>query len=360
MPAMTQDRGMGTTLKTRTCRPGKLSALARPMSPGAPALVALLIAATACQGSSLSSHAASASPAQGVSRPGTARWYQGSRLPLAVSEVGVALLGGEVHVLGGYVAGRPHSRTHLVLNLATGRWRTAAPLPVALDHVAAVAVGSGPSVRLLAMGGYGSAGRPTDGVYSYDPADDRWTARARLAVPRAAGVAVLAGGLVHYIGGKSAAGDTGEHDVYDPTRNRWSTAPPMPTPRDHAAAAVLADTIWVAGGRPGAMTTLEGFDLRAGKWITGLPGLPLGRSSLAAAAWRGLFVVVGGESAGERTAYRNVDGFDPGARRWRSLPELPGPRQGIGAVVDGQTLLVPGGGPAAGAAEQTDTLLELR
>lgn len=327
--------------------------------------VILALTSSGCAGSSAPA-AASAQPlrAQAAGSPTTgsvtARWTQGRRLPVAVSEVGVALLGTEVHVLGGYVGGRAHSRTHLVLDLGSGRWRTAAPLPLALDHVGAVAVGSGTAGRVLVIGGYGAAGRPTSGVYAYDPTNDRWTARASLPVPRAAGVAVAVNGLVHVLGGRAPSGDTAEHDVYDPVHDRWSLAAPMPTPRDHAAAAVLGGTIWVAGGRPGAKTTLEGFGVRTGRWITGLPGLPLGRSSLAGAAWRGMFVVVGGESAGESTAYRNVDGYDPSTRRWRRLPTMPGARQGIGAVVDGQSLLVPGGGPAAGAAQQTDTLLVLR
>src|SRR3954451_9321744 len=65
----------------------------------------------------------------------TFAWRYGPRLPVAVSEVGVAALGTRVHVLGGYVGGRPHSTTHLVLDTRTGRWSRGVPLPEALDHV---------------------------------------------------------------------------------------------------------------------------------------------------------------------------------------------------------------------------------
>jgi hypothetical protein len=313
---------------------------------------------TAARGAAQPARLPAAGPTQTAS--GTPRWSTGARLPVAVSEVGVAVLGGQVHVVGGYIGGRAHSSTHLVYDVAAGRWRTAAPLPARLDHVAAAAVGTGSSARLLAIGGYGTAGGPTSAVYAYDPRSNTWTTRAPLPVARAAGVAVVAGGKVHYIGGKAPGGDTGEHDVYDPATNRWSTAAPLPTARDHAAAAVVGDVIFVAAGRPGSKRTLESYDLRTGRWTTGLPGLPLGRSSVAAAAWRGRFVVLGGEDSSETTAYRNVDAYDPARRSWTQLPAMPGPRQGIGAVVVGDALLVPGGGPAAGPARQTDTLLELR
>jgi N-acetylneuraminic acid mutarotase len=270
------------------------------------------------------------------------------------------VLGGTLHVLGGYINGRAHSRTHLAYDLATRRWHRAAPLPAALDHIGAVAIGTGASGRILAIGGYGSAGRPTAGVYAYDRAADRWSSLAPLPVPRAAGVAVFAAGLVHYIGGRTPNGDTGEHDVYDPATNRWSLAAPMPTARDHAAAAVVGDAIYVAAGRPGGLRTLESYDLRTGRWTTELPALPLGRSSVAGAAWRGQFIVLGGENAAETTAYREVDAYNPSRRKWTRLTPLPAPRQGIGAAVVGDALMLPGGGPAAGPAHQTNTLLVLR
>src|SRR5690242_12006038 len=40
---------------------------------------------------------------------GVLQWRDGPSLPVAVSEVGVAAAGGQIHVLGGYVGGRAHS-----------------------------------------------------------------------------------------------------------------------------------------------------------------------------------------------------------------------------------------------------------
>jgi N-acetylneuraminic acid mutarotase len=132
----------------------------------------------------------------------------------------------------------------------------------------------------------------------------------------------------------------------------------MPTPRDHTAAAVVAGVLHVAAGRPGGMAVHEAYDPRTGHWSTLAP-LPLGRSSVAGAAFGGRFLVIGGEDAAEQNVYREVDAYDPRTQRWTRLRPLPAGLQGIGAVADGSRLLLPGGGPAAGGAQQSDRLLVL-
>ena len=269
-----------------------------------------------------------------------------------MSEEGVAAVGTQVHVLGGYVGGRAHSTTHLVLDTVTGRWRTAAPLPAALDHVGTVAVGG----TLYAIGGYGTARHATAAVYAFR--DGARTRRAPLPVPRTAAVAVVLAGRIHLVGGKTLSGDTTEHDVYDPVTDRWSTAAALPVAVDHASAAVLGGRIYVAGGRPGAVTAAAAYDPSTDRW-TALPPLPEGRSSAAGAAWGGRFVVIGGEDAAETRVFRTVDAFDPATRQWSALPALPLGLQGIGAAVVGDRLYVPGGGPRAGGAVQSNALLIL-
>ncbi|MCW2620585.1 MAG: Kelch repeat type 1-containing protein, partial [Frankiales bacterium] len=174
----------------------------------------------------------------------------------------------------------------------------------------------------------------------------------------AAGVAVVLGGEIHYVGGRSGGLETGEHDVYDPATDRWATAAPMPTPRDHAAAAVVAGVLHVAAGRPGDLAVHEAYDPATGRWATLAP-LPTGRSSVAGAELNGRFVVLGGEPAGERSVSAEVDAYDPASRSWARLPDLPGGRQGIGAAVVDGILYLPGGGPTGGGDRQSDTLLVL-
>ncbi|MBC7678858.1 MAG: hypothetical protein H7233_07700, partial [Pseudorhodobacter sp.] len=137
--------------------------------------------ATGATGTTAPTTSRAAVPSSGVPSssatggPGPApAWSAGARLPLAVSEVGVAALGTDVHVLGGYVDGHPGSRTHLVLDTTTGRWHQSAPLPAALDHVGAAVLGD----RLYAVGGYGSVTGGTSSVWSWGAASDTRTPRA--------------------------------------------------------------------------------------------------------------------------------------------------------------------------------------
>jgi hypothetical protein len=115
------------------------------------ALLVLCVGGAACSGgppsaapeSTPSSTTPAPTPAPtGIPALSTARWSPGPPLPVGVSEVGVALVGRQIHVVGGYVAGTPHSTTHLVYDVDTQTWRTGAPLPVALDHVGTATIGA--------------------------------------------------------------------------------------------------------------------------------------------------------------------------------------------------------------------------
>jgi N-acetylneuraminic acid mutarotase len=100
------------------------------------------------------------------------------------------------------------------------------------------------------------------------------------------------------------------------------------------------------------------YDPGTDRWAPAA-ALPLGRSSFAGASFRGRFVVLGGEDAGEHRVYSEVDVFDPATGGWSRGPDLPAGRQGMQAVAVGDRLLVPGGGPTAGGTQQAATLLEL-
>jgi N-acetylneuraminic acid mutarotase len=271
---------------------------------------------------------------------------------VAVSEVGVAVLGDELHVVGGYVAGRPHSRTHLVLDLSTGVWHRAAPLPVALDHVGVAALHG----ELWAVGGYGTTGASAR-VLRWNPTSDGWSDGPPLPSPRAAGLCVVLDGRIHYVGGKRGAAELHDHLVLD--GGRWRLAAPMPTARDHAAGAVVGGRLYVAAGRPHDLTRLEVYDPLTDRWSR-LPDVPLGRSSVAGAAYRGQLLVLGGEHPVEQGVDREVDAYDPRTRRWSRLPDLPLGLQGTQAVVVHGVLYLPGGGPVGGGGVQSDRLLELR
>ncbi len=278
-------------------------------------------------------------------------WRDGPKLPLAVSEIGVALVGGnQIHVVGGYIGGKPHHAVHVMFDVSTGKWSTLADLPDQLDHVGTTAVGG----MLYAMGGYNPKG-VTDAVYRFDPGTGHWTTLAPMPTPRAAAVAVVLDGKIHLIGGRDSHGDITRHDIFDPATGAWTTAAPIPRPTDHTAYAVVAGKIHVVGGRPGENTEHDVYDPATDKWSTAA-ALPAPRNSFAGADFGGRFVVVGGENSTETKVFGDVWAWDPATNAWTALAKLPLPVQGIGAAVAGDRLYVPAGGPVAGPSFETDRL----
>jgi hypothetical protein len=85
------------------------------------------------------------------------------------------------------------------------------------------------------------------------------------------------------------------HEVYDPATDTWSAAPPLPGPRSSLAAGVYKGMILVLGGETdvGSLTDHEGFDVKSNRW-TKLAPLPLPRHGIAGAAIGGSAYFVGG------------------------------------------------------------------
>src|SRR5215216_3206989 len=71
--------------------------------------------------------------------PGPGQWSARADIPTPRSEVGVAVLDGTVYVLGGFGGSDGRSRANEAYDPATDRWRARAELPLALDHPGATA-----------------------------------------------------------------------------------------------------------------------------------------------------------------------------------------------------------------------------
>src|SRR5260370_13768813 len=73
---------------------------------------------------------------------------------------------------------------------------------------------------------------------------------------------VAVAGKIHVIGGRLAgpAERTGQHDVYDPATNSWTSAAPLPTPRSGVAAALYKGMILVLGGELPPTHTFPGTE----------------------------------------------------------------------------------------------------
>src|SRR5205814_331531 len=99
--------------------------------------------------------------------------------------------------------------------------------------------------------------------------------------------------------GGSGERATGDHEVYDPATDRWTEAPPMPTARDHLAAVAFQGRLLALGGREAFLgkqyPTVEIYEPATNGWLIGTP-LPTARGGLAAVALADRVFAFGGEA----------------------------------------------------------------
>ncbi len=289
--------------------------------------------------------------------PAGGTWTAAAPAPTKRTEVAVAALAGHIYVIGGFEEPRLGNLTRLTVSRtveaydpASDRWTAKAELPVPLHHTGAASVGG----RLYVIGGFHptlvSVWDPVASLYIYDPETNAWregppmpTARGALAVAEHAG-------RLYAIGGYGKAGNTAAVEVYDPATNRWTALAPLPTARDHLAAVALGGRLYAIGGRLERdygrnLAVTEAYDPAADRW-TRAADLPTARSGIAAAALGGRLYVFGGEAPAG--TFRTNEAYDPAADRWQALAPMPTGRHGLGAAVVHDRIYVIAGGPTPG------------
>jgi hypothetical protein len=270
-------------------------------------------------------------------------WETYAPLPVSRSEVAAASVGGEIVVLGGFLADGGTSNRVDAYSPARDAWRRLRDLPVAVNHGMAVGAGG----RLYAFGGYTAEGVPLRSAHVLHGA--RWRALPRMPFPRAAAGVGVAGGRIVVAGGVGAGRRLARNAlVYEVRERRWSVVV-GPTPREHLGVASLSGTIYAVGGRTAGLDTnllhFESFRPGERAWRR-LPPVPDPRGGTGAAGLAGQIVSVGGEEPGGTIglvlAYRVAE------RRWTQLRDLPTPRHGLGVAALGGRVFAIGGGPEPG------------
>jgi hypothetical protein len=276
------------------------------------------------------------------------RWSQGATLPVPRSEVAATVAGGEIYVVGGFLADGQGSNRVDAYTPRTNRWRRITDLPVTVHHPMAAAHRG----RVYVLGGYGPDGARTSAFVFVNGV---WNQLPPMPESRAAGGAAVVGSKLYVVGGvtTTSAGARSlarQTLVYDIARRRWSLAP-GPTRREHLGVTALSGRIYAVGGRTAGfdtnLATFESYRPGARGWLRLRP-VPGKRGGTAAGAVGRFIVSAGGEAPGG--TIRTVFAYDTGARRWRRLPNLPTPRHGLGVVGAGGRVYVVAGGRQPGLA----------
>ena len=226
--------------------------------------------------------------------PATDTWADIATMPRGLNHVSAVAAGGKVYAVGGFSGRVPGSReTRRVHQGAepfvfaydprANSWSTMAPLSAPRGSVG-VAVVDG---KIHAIGGRGLDVKTVPIHEVFDPATGKWSEAAPLPRKRDHMAVIAARGLIHVIGGRTDDRDdnVGDHDIYDPATNSWRSAPPLPTPRSGGQSALIGNLIIVYGGENSKKTfdEVEAFDLDQNIWLS-LPRAPTGLHASAGAS----------------------------------------------------------------------------
>ncbi len=201
-------------------------------------------------------------------------WMAGSELPTPRAEFVAAYTHGQVVIAGGRTPNGISNRVYgdhvdvidtLLLDPSTNRWRSGRPAPTARNSAAGAVLDN----RLHIVGGRISAGsgiRNLDVHEVYDPATDRWSARAPMPQAQGGLAAAAFNGKLYAFGGEFFGVRSGVYKeawAYDPVADSWQTVAPMPLPRHGLGAVAVADGIHVIGGatRAGADGRTDRHDI---------------------------------------------------------------------------------------------------
>lgn len=231
------------------------------------------------------------------------------------------------------------------------RWTAKADLP--LPHRNGKAVSSGGKIYF--MGGYCPATKEwcESSNYEYDPEKDSWTAKARIPVGRSNFALVSLDRKIFAVGGDPVLPN---NDLYLPDEDRWAGLAPLSLPRQHIDGGLIGNQIYVVSGmgkdpdapdgseRVALTPTVEIYDLAADRWAMGRP-LPEARDGVQVAVVGGKLYAIGGGLGPNkgRSISAAFQRYDPGAKAWESLPDLPFPILGPGIAVIGEDIFVVGG-----------------
>jgi Kelch motif len=288
-------------------------------------------------------------PAGGSGSAQPDRWTPLTPAGLARTEVAAARVGRFIYVTGGLESESGRSTAAVErYDIRRDRWRRVRSMPLRLDHAAAV----GYRGRLYVHGGYARGlSTPTGALLEYEPERNRWRRLRSARVARAAHAAAVIGHRLYVAGGSDDSGSLRSLEIFDFRRRRWLSGPSFPGPaRNHTTGAASGGRFYVLAGRDSAnFTAAERYDPRRRRWER-LPDMRTPRGGIASARLRdGRIVVFGGENLTPGgTTIAEVELLDPKRRRWRALPDMRTPRHGLGGVAVGSRIYAIQGGVSPG------------
>uniref|UniRef100_UPI00359447C3 Kelch repeat-containing protein n=1 Tax=Persicitalea sp. TaxID=3100273 RepID=UPI00359447C3 len=247
-------------------------------------------------------------------------------------------------------------------------WTTKAVTPLEMSHFQAITYRDEIYVVGAFTGPYPHE-LPIPKMYIFNPERNEWREGPEIPENRRRGAA---GAFVHndkiYVVCGIQDGHWDGHvawlDEYDPKTNQWRQLPDAPRTRDHVSVAMVGDKLYVAGGRRSTAKTknvfnltvpeVDVYDFKTNTWTTldEKQNIPTERAGNMAVAYGKKVLILGGESAAQNTAHREVEAYNTKTGQWETFTAMTQGRHGTGAaVLNGKVYVVAGSADRGGGPE---------
>jgi N-acetylneuraminic acid mutarotase len=259
-----------------------------------------------------------------------------------------------------------------VLNLKTNKWTKLTETPIEMHHFQAITFEKELWVLGAFTGQYPHE-KPIEHIYIFNPEKNEWRKGAEIPKERNRGAA---GVFVHnkkiYIVCGIKDGHWDGHvawlDEFDPKTNTWKTLPDAPHARDHFQAIVIDNKIYVAGGRRSSGVSkqvfqltepaVDVFDFKTNSWKT-LPeslNIPTQRAGTSSVQFKEKLLVIGGESASQKTSHNEVEAFNTKTNKWEKLNSLIQGRHGTSVAKHKNKIYIVAGSANMGGGPELNTV----
>ncbi|KAH7007645.1 hypothetical protein EDB80DRAFT_752185 [Ilyonectria destructans] len=299
-------------------------------------------------------------------------WIDLAPIPSPRQEHGTVAINNEtIAILGGIViAGNGTEVTDLLqlYDIPSDTWSTVSPAPYKVNHPNVAVVDGqlyllgglvvGPTLSSVSMNWVASGAS-----HAYDVTTDTWSVLPPMpnGAEKGSSIAGVHGEMIYLAGGMTVLQDTYQDAVntvisFNTTSSKWQRLAPnaaeLPASRQHGTGAVIGDTFYVVGGRWfGQMNTRDTvFELdltnQTTGWQTSAAHMPVARGGISGAAVGVKFYAFGGEGNPSTSTgvFSQSEAFDTESQQWTELAPMAVPRHGTQAASVGDLIYIPGGG----------------
>ena len=244
-------------------------------------------------------------------------WIKKADIPTPRGGIAASAVDGKIYVFGGHRIAFEPLDTVQMYDPEKDKWTRKKRMPLPIDRMTTSVVNG----QIYLIGGWDFPDDVYATVFQYNPEGNTWTRKADMPTARGGHAAVVFEEKIYVFGGgtfkETTHGGIRYFDVvemYDPAEDRWTRKPKMPVPKIGLGAEAVNGKIYTIGGTASDNTSrlsrVDIFTPDDGVWLAeGGSRLPVARGGLSVSRVNDKIYAMGGFSALGTVA--KVDEYDP-------------------------------------------------